>query len=199
MAAFSRHLSVPGMKPLCHITNRQCTKKQRTFFFLRKKAASFLPMKQHPLFSLTSPPVSISSPFHTQTKFLLLQPPLCWSRDVRSTEVSTDSGPSYPISVGSPLCGSQGPVSICRGFINKQQNHLLALNTNKRSISTAKPFQTLVSIFPCYAIPKARQAIYFQRLKTDVPGSQSPTLVSVCCTYSLTGAHEKGGEHPLVS
>lgn len=175
--------------------------KAKDLFFFKEKSCCFFPYETALTFFFHKP-ISfnvVSSPFHTETKFHLLQPPLSWSRAVRSTEVSTGSGPSYPISVGSPLCNSQSPVNISRDFINKQQNHLLALNTNKRSISTAKPFQTLVSIFPCYAIPKARQAIYFQRLKTDVPGSQSPTLISVCCTYSLTGAHEKGGEHPLVS
>lgn len=80
-------------------------------------------------------------------------------------------GQLIQISVGSTLCYSQGTVNIFRDFINEQQNHPLALNTNKHSISTGKPFQILVSISPCYVIPKAREPIYFQHLKTDVPGS----------------------------
>lgn len=63
-------------------------------------------------------------------------------------ELAQKPGQLIQISVGSALCYAQGTVNIFRDFISEQQNHPLALNTNTRSISTGKPFQILVSIFP---------------------------------------------------
>lgn len=50
-------------------------------------------------------------------------------------------------SVGSALGYTHGTGNIFRDFIREQQNHPSALNTNTQSISTGKPFQSLVSIF----------------------------------------------------
>lgn len=143
----SSHLSVIGMKSPYHIIKCQCTKKQRAFFFSPKGTKlAFLPMKQHILFLSWAHQFQhciIRQPaFHTETKPHLLWPSPHWSRDVRETKVSTESGPPYLDFSGLYPVLLSGYCQHFREFINEQHNHLLALNTNKHSTSTEEPSQT---------------------------------------------------------
>lgn len=160
------------MKSPHHIIKCQCTKKQRAFFYIYffqagTKLALFTYETAH-TFSFSSPPISTLHYSATGISYRDLASPALTPTSLErrgDAKVSTESGPVY-----SDFSGLY-PVNIFRDFIQEQQNHPLALNTNKHSISTGKPFQSLVSISPCYVIPKAREEIYFQHLKTDGPGS----------------------------
>lgn len=120
--------------------------KAKGFFFFSRNKTGFLTYETAHTFSFIKP-TNFSTVLFSNQHFIQ-RPNLTWSdphltgAETYETKVSTESGPAYSDFSGVYPVLLSGYCQHFREFINEEQNHLLALNTNKHSTSTEKRFQT---------------------------------------------------------